>query len=78
MQNKFNVECCGGGGLFKAANTEKSLEIGRKRIEQAEKLNVSTLTVACPSCYETLSQAAHFKKSTVKVIDFAEAVAQQI
>ena len=77
-QNKFNVECCGGGGLFKAANTEKSLEIGRKRIEQAEKLNVSTLTVACPSCYETLSQAAHFKKSTVKVIDFAEAVAQQI
>lgn len=75
-QNKFNVKCCGGGGLFKAANTEKSLNIGRKRIEQAEKINATTLTVACPSCYETLSQAAHFKKSNVKVIDFAEAIAQ--
>lgn len=77
-ENKFNVKCCGGGGLFKAVNTDKSLEIGRKRIEQAEKIGATTLTAACPSCYETLSQAAHFKKSSVKVIDIAEVVAQQI
>jgi heterodisulfide reductase subunit D len=77
-ENKFNVKCCGGGGLFKAANTEKSLELGRKRVGQAEKIGATTLTVACPSCYETLSQAAHFKKSNLKVIDIAEAVAQQI
>jgi len=77
-ENKFNVKCCGGGGLFKAANTDKSLAIGGKRIEQAEKIKATTLTVACPSCYETLSQAAHFKKSEVKVMDFAEAVVQQI
>jgi len=77
-ENKFNVKCCGGGGLFKAANTEKSLEIGRKRVEEAEKLGATTLVAACPSCCETLTQAAHFKKSNVKVMDFAEAVAQQI
>ena len=77
-ENKFNVKCCGGGGLFKAANTDKSLEIGKKRVEEAEKLGAATLVAACPSCCETLTQAAHFKKSSVKVIDFAEAVAQQI
>ena len=77
-ENKFNVRCCGGGGLYKAVDTDKSLEIGRKRVEDAEKIGATTLTAACPSCYETLSQAAHFKKSNVKVIDFAEAVAQQI
>ena len=77
-ENKFNVKCCGGGGLFKAANTDKSLDIGRRRVEEAEKIGATTLTAACPSCYETLSQAAHFKKSNVKVMDFAEVVAQQI
>jgi len=77
-ENKFNVKCCGGGGLFKAANTEKSLEIGKKRVEQAERLGATTLVASCPSCWETLSQAAHFKKSSVKVMDFAEAVAQQL
>jgi len=77
-ENRFNVKCCGGGGLFKAANTDKSLEIGKKRVEEAEKLGAATLVAACPSCCETLTQAARFKKSSVKVIDFAEAVAQQI
>lgn len=76
--NKFNVECCGGGGLFQAANTEKSFEIGKKRIDQAENVGATTLTTACPSCYMTLSQASRRKKSSVKVIDFAEAVASQI
>lgn len=76
--NKFNVICCGGGGLFRAVNTEKAFDIGRKRIEQAEKIGATTLTTACPSCYMTLSHAARRKKSDVKVIDFAEAVAPQI
>lgn len=77
-ENKFNVKCCGGGGLFKAANTDKSLDIGRRRVEEAEKLKATTLVAACPSCCENLTQAAHFKKSEVRVIDFAEAVAQQL
>ena len=76
--NKFNVECCGGGGLYKAADLDKSLRIANKRIVQAEKKGAVTLTTACPSCFMTLNQAARFKKSDVKVSDFAEVVAQLI
>ena len=76
--NKFNVECCGGGGLYKAADLDRSLEIAKKRIGQAEEKRAATLTTACPSCYMTLSQTARSKKSNVKVNDFAEVVAQQI
>lgn len=77
-ENKFNVKCCGGGGLFKAVNTERSLDISKKRVQEAEIIGATTLVAACPSCCENLTQAAHFKKSNVKVMDFAEAVAQQL
>ncbi|MCJ7721325.1 (Fe-S)-binding protein, partial [Candidatus Bathyarchaeota archaeon] len=76
--NKFNVECCGGGGLYKAADIDKSLDIAKKRIGQAENKRAITLTTACPSCFMTLNQAARLKKSEVKVSDFAEVVAQMI
>ncbi|GAG68830.1 unnamed protein product, partial [marine sediment metagenome] len=76
--NKFNVECCGGGGLFKAAEIDKSLVIAKKRINQAEKKRASILTTACPSCFMTLTQAARANKSEVKVTEFAEVVAQNL
>jgi heterodisulfide reductase subunit D len=76
--NKFNVVCCGGGGLYKAVDLEGSFGIAEKRINQAEGIKATTLTTACPSCYMTISQTARSKKSNVKVIDFAEAVAQQL
>ncbi len=76
--NKFNVVCCGGGGLYKAVDLDKSREIAKKRVALAEQMGATTLTTACPSCYMTISQAARFKKSNVKVIDFAEAVASQV
>ena len=76
--NKFNVECCGGGGLYKAADIDRSLAIAKKRIGQAENKRATTLTTACPSCYMTLIQAARSKKSEVKVNDFAEVVAQML
>ncbi len=77
-ESKFNTHCCGGGGLYKAVNTDNSLEIAKKRVGQAEALGSSTLVSACPSCIMNLSQATRFLKSSVKVVDFADAVAQQI
>jgi len=77
-ENRYNTHCCGGGGLYKAMNTEMSLNIAQKRIGQAENLGAEIMAAACPACFMNLSQAARFKKSGVKVLDFAEIVAQQI
>ena len=77
-ENKYNTHCCGGGGLYKAVNVEQSLNIARKRVESAEKLGAEILASACPSCIMNLTQAARFKKSSVKVLDFAEVVAQTL
>lgn len=77
-ENKFNVKCCGGGGLFKAVNTERSLEISKKRVQEAERIGATTLVTACPSCFENLTLAAYSKKTKVKVMDFAQVVAQQL
>jgi len=76
--NKFNVICCGGGGLYKAVDLEKSGDIAKKRVSLAEEIGATALMAACPSCFMTISQAARSKRSNVKVIDFAEAVAQRI
>jgi heterodisulfide reductase subunit D len=77
-ENKVNTLCCGGGGLYKAVDTETSLEIAKKRIRQAEAIGSETLISACPSCVMNLHQATRFMKSNVKVRDFADAIAQQI
>jgi len=77
-ENKFNVVCCGGGGLYRAVDLDKSSGIAGKRIRQAEQIKAATLMTACPSCYMTLSQTARSKKSNVKIVDFAEIVAQQV
>ncbi len=74
----FNVVCCGGGGLYKAVDLDKSREIAEKRVALAEEIQATSLMAACPSCYMTISQAARSRKSNIKVIDFAEAVARQI
>jgi len=76
--NRFNVVCCGGGGLYKPIDLDKSREIAKKRVALAEEAGATTLMAACPSCYETISQAATLKKSSLKVIDVAEAVARQM
>ena len=64
--------------MYKAVDLDKSFGIAGKRIAQAEEIKAATLMTACPSCYMTLSQTARSKKSDVKVVDFAEIVAQQI
>jgi heterodisulfide reductase subunit D len=77
-ENKYNSLCCGGGGLYKVVDTETSLEIAKKRIRQAETIGSETIVSACPSCFMNFRQATHFMKSNVKILDFADAVAQQI
>jgi heterodisulfide reductase subunit D len=77
-ENKFNTRCCGSGGLYKAIDTKTSLEIAKRRINQAEMIGSSTIISACPACFTNLRQATRVMKSNIKVLDFADAVAQRI
>jgi len=77
-ENKFNTHCCGGGGLYKGVDTENSLEIAAKRIRQAETMGSETLVSACPSCIMNLYQSARRVKSSVQVLDIADAISRQI
>ena len=65
-------------GLYKAVDTENSLEIAKQRVQQAERVGSAALVSACPSCIANLWQSARRTGTSVKVMDFADIVAQQL
>jgi glycolate oxidase len=81
-QNRNLAKCCGGGGGLKAYDTEMSLEIAYKRIQQASSIGAEMVVSACPSCKSNLQVAAarlrKEKKGRIKVMDITELVAEAI
>ncbi len=80
--NRNLATCCGGGGGLKAYDTDMSLDIAYKRVQQAAAAGADTIVSACPSCKSNLQQgAARLRKETkrkIKVMDITELVAQSI
>jgi glycolate oxidase len=80
--NRNLAKCCGGGGGLKAYDTEMSLEIAYKRIQQANGVEAEVVVSACPACKSNLQVAAarlrKDKKGRIKVMDIAELVADAI
>lgn len=81
-QNRNLAKCCGGGGGLKAYDTEMSLEIAYKRIQQASGVGAEVVVSACPSCKSNLQVAAarlrKEKKGRIKVMDITELVAEAL
>jgi glycolate oxidase subunit GlcD len=81
-QNRNLAKCCGGGGGLKAFDTEMSLEISYKRVQQASAIGVDAIVSACPSCKSNLQIAAarlrKEKKGKIKVMDITELVAEAL
>jgi glycolate oxidase len=81
-QNRNLATCCGGGGGLKAYDTNMSLDIAYKRVEQAVLVGADTIVSACPSCKSNLQQGAarlrREKKGKIKVMDITELVAQAL
>jgi glycolate oxidase len=81
-QNRNLAKCCGGGGGLKAYDTEMSLGIAYKRIQQAKSVGAETVVSACPACKSNLQLAAaklrKEKKNRIKVMDIAELAAEAI
>ncbi len=80
--NRNLAKCCGAGGGIKAYDTEMSLEIGYKRIQQAVSAGADVVVSACPACKSNLQLAAarlrKEKKGRIKVMDITELVAEAI
>jgi glycolate oxidase len=81
-QNRNLAKCCGGGGGLKAYDTEMSLGIAYKRIQEANSVGAEVVVSACPACKSNLQVAAarlrKEKKGRIKVMDIAELVADAI
>ncbi len=80
--NRTLAKCCGGGGGVKAFDNPLSGDIGFERIKAAIDQGADTVVSACPSCKNTLNQAAararKEKLGKVKVMDITELVAKRL
>lgn len=81
-QSRNLAKCCGGGGGMKAFDTDMSLEISYKRVQQVSGIGVDLIVSACPSCKSNLQVAAarlrKEKKGRIKVTDITELVAEAL
>ncbi|MBS3917964.1 MAG: FAD-binding protein [Deltaproteobacteria bacterium] len=81
-QSRNLAKCCGGGGGMKAFDTDMSLEISYKRVQQVSGIGVDLIVSACPSCKSNLQVAAarlrKEKKGKIKVMDITELVAEAL
>ncbi len=77
-QCRENSWCCGAGAGVKAAYNDLALWTSKRRIDQAEKLDVEAVTSACPFCYRNLAEGAADSGSKLKVFDITELVAKAI
>jgi Fe-S oxidoreductase/FAD/FMN-containing dehydrogenase len=72
--NRERCNCCGSGGDLLASNTDMSLAIGVRKLEEALLTGAKSLVTACPSCERTLMMAKMGQKSPIEVLDLAQFV----
>lgn len=81
-QNRALAKCCGGGGGVKAFDNQLGGDIAFERIKQAIALGAEAVVSACPSCKNSLNQAAararKEKVGKIKVLDITELVAGRL
>lgn len=65
--------CCGFGNyIFKNANPDVSLKIGRNRIERALELQPDAIVVACPHCMEQFMETVTTMKLELPIVHLTE------
>ena len=80
--NRQLAKCCGGGGGVKAFANQLGADIALERVKQALAQEAEVLVSACPSCKNSLNQAAARAKKEglgkIKVMDITELVAKSL
>ncbi len=70
--SRENSLCCGGGGGLRSNYPEKSKQVSRIRIDEAEETGAGLLTTACPMCYLQLKETA--QNTDLKVKEISEVI----
>ena len=74
----LNGRCCGSGGLLKAVNLPVSEAIADDRLTALSETGAQICVSACPSCVQTLKDAAARREKAPQVMDISELVAHQL
>jgi heterodisulfide reductase subunit D len=73
MKNSRELSrCCGAGAGVKTANPAVSLEIAKKRAQEALETGAEILVTACPFCEQNLLEAVHSLDVRLKIMDVSE------
>jgi Fe-S oxidoreductase len=73
MKNtREHSRCCGAGAGVKTANPQISIEIAKRRVNEAMETGAEILVSACPFCEQNLKEAANSLGSKIRVMDIAE------
>lgn len=70
--NKESARCCGAGAGVKTSNPQISLEIAKKRVQEASDTGAEALLSACPFCEQNLSEAAATLGNRMRVMDISQ------
>jgi len=73
MKNSRELaRCCGAGAGVKTANPSVSLEIAKRRVEEALQTGAEILLSACPFCEQNLKEAVSALGVKLRVMDVSE------
>ncbi len=64
--------CCGGGGDVKLLDLETTLDVARRRIQQALDVESDTVATACQQCKRALTSAVQTLRKPLRVEDVVE------
>lgn len=69
-----NALCCGGGGDVKIFSHETTMEVARRRVQQAIDVRADTIVTACQQCKRALVGATQQIRQPLRVVDVSELV----
>jgi heterodisulfide reductase subunit D len=69
-----NGLCCGGGGDVKVYDNDTTVDVARRRVDQALDVRADTIVSSCQQCKRALTMAVNSVRQPVRVLDVAELV----
>ncbi len=69
-----NALCCGGGGDVEIFSDEATMDVAKRRLQQAIDVEADIVVTACPQCRRTLLNAAQRLRQPTKVFDVSELI----